>query len=36
MELIVEAVIDNELNQDICVKYWIDKESGEEHCGWFS
>lgn len=35
MELIVKAVIDNELNQDLCVSYFYDPQSGEIRCGWY-
>lgn len=35
MELIVKAVKDNELNEELCIKYWVDGETGEVHCGWF-
>lgn len=33
MELIVKAIIEDELNQDICFKYWKDEKTGEVSCG---
>lgn len=33
MELIVKAAEENELNQEGCISYWKDSDSGEVRCG---
>lgn len=36
MELLVKAAVDNELNQEICISYFEDKETGDIRCGWYT